>query len=355
MKNYFLEREEILDSLYISLISKQHCFLLGPPGTAKSLMISSICKSIEGAKYFQYLLTKFTTPEEIFGPFSLQELEKGNYLRITKNKLPEAHIVFLDEVFKASSAILNSLLTIMQERIFFNNSDPIKVPLISLFGASNELPQGEELQALYDRFLIRLDVNYISEDSNFIELLKLPDEVKIEKVMTIDDLFQLQENCKKVKISDVIIETILKIKKELLKEGIIASDRRWKLSLNVLKAKAIWENKDEVEIEDLTFLTNCLWSEPQQKRIIVKVITNIASPFESRAIEIYDLAKEIYDNAIKENSPEAGIEANKKIKNLIEELYELKEKHYTKKIEEIFIKVQEFQKEIIKSCLGVEL
>src|SRR5690606_20606604 len=124
------------------------------------------------SNYFQWLLTRFSTPEELFGPVSLAELEKGVYKRNTANKLPEAHFVFLDEIFKANSAILNSLLTLINERIFYNNGGIVHSPLISVIGASNEYPEDENLEALFDRFLLRFELDYIQQDSHFLSMLK---------------------------------------------------------------------------------------------------------------------------------------------------------------------------------------
>jgi len=360
IRNYlnqkFYERLDQVDAILASLLARQHCILIGPPGTAKSQMVRALCECIDGATYFQWLLTKFTTPEELFGPYSLQELEKGHYKRITSGKLPEAHIVFLDEVFKASSAILNTLLTAMQERIFFNDSQTIQMPLISLFGASNELPQGEELGALYDRFLVRLQVNYISDDSAFASLLTAPPPSN-PPTITLQELQDLQAQADSLPIPDTIIEAIIKIRRVLHKESIIASDRRWKQSLDVLKAYAFLNQKQEVDEETLMFLQHCLWSSPEQRKTIVKVIGSVAAPYEAKAVELYDMATEIYQDVINldEGKEAAGIEANKKIKNILDQLSDLAHKHKSQKIQDIFQKVQAYQKEIIKICLGVEI
>ncbi|MBO1913292.1 AAA family ATPase, partial [Microvirga sp. 3-52] len=126
-----------------------------------------------GTEYFQWLLTRFSTPEEVFGPLSLKDLEQGVYKRNTATKMPEAHLVFLDEVFKANSAILNSLLTLINERLFYNSGPPTRVPIISVIGASNEYPEEDEnLEALFDRFILRFEVKRIEEEANFISMMK---------------------------------------------------------------------------------------------------------------------------------------------------------------------------------------
>src|SRR5215813_3838823 len=172
LQQMFLERAELIDGALAALLSAQHVLVIGPPGTAKSMLADEFCRRISGASYFQWLLTKFTTPEELFGAVSLKALEADDYRRVTSNKLPEAHIAFLDEVFKASSSILNAILTIINERLFHNGRQVSTVPLLTLFGASNELPEDDELLALYDRFLVRFVVSYINEDFRFLRMLE---------------------------------------------------------------------------------------------------------------------------------------------------------------------------------------
>src|SRR6059036_2349441 len=144
LRQTFLERADLIDGALAALLSSNHVLVIGPPGTAKSMLADELCRRIEGADYFQWLLTKFTTPEEIFGAVSLKALENDDYRRVTAYKLPEAHISFLDEIFKANSSILNALLTLINERFFHNGRERVSVPLITMFGAANELPDEDE-------------------------------------------------------------------------------------------------------------------------------------------------------------------------------------------------------------------
>ena len=172
LQQVFLERNELIDGALVALVAAQHVLVIGPPGTAKSMLADEVCRRIDGAAYFQWLLTRFTTPEELFGAVSLKALEQDDYRRLTTHKLPEAHIAFLDEVFKASSSILNTILTLINERRFHNGREVADVPLLTLFAASNELPEDDELLALHDRFLLRFVVDYVSEDFRFLKLLQ---------------------------------------------------------------------------------------------------------------------------------------------------------------------------------------
>src|SRR5439155_7200 len=142
----FLERDELIDGALVALLAAQHVLVIGPPGTAKSMLADEVCRRLTGARYFQWLLTRFTTPEELFGAVSLKALEQDDYRRLTTHKLPEAHIAFLDEIFKASSSILNTILTVMNERRFHNGREVTEVPLLTLFAASNELPEDAYLE-----------------------------------------------------------------------------------------------------------------------------------------------------------------------------------------------------------------
>jgi len=263
LKQTFLERSDLIDGALGALLSSHHLLIIGPPGTAKSMLADELCRRIDGANYFQWLLTRFTTPEEIFGAVSLKALEQDDYRRVTSRKLPEAHIAFLDEIFKANSSILNAILTLINERLFHNGKEISRVPLLTLFGASNELPEEEELTALYDRFLVRFVVGYISEDFRFLRMLE-SQKAPQRTILTLTELEEMQQQVRNVSLPAHVYRSIADIRRELNKKNVQASDRRYRQTLPLLQAYAYLEGENEVHEKHLFFLEHVLWRDPAE-------------------------------------------------------------------------------------------
>ena len=225
--------------------------IIGPPGTAKSMLADELCRRIEGANYFQWLLTKFSTPEEIFGAVSLKGLEQDDYRRVTSHKLPEAHIAFLDEIFKANSSILNALLTMINERLFHNGRERVAVPLITMFGASNELPDEEELTALFDRFMLRFMVDYIGEEFRFLKMLEGTRSARAHHA----DASPSSTSCARRRRGRSAGQRLARDRQNCAassaRQQIIVSDRRWRNSLDVLRAHAFLCGRTTVTEDDL--------------------------------------------------------------------------------------------------------
>jgi MoxR-like ATPase len=278
-----VDRDTTLKSALLSILAGENILLIGPPGTAKSLIARRITQSFthehqaNTIPYFEYLLTKFSTPEEIFGPLSISELKQDRFKRNTAGYLPSVKIAFLDEIFKASSSILNALLTIMNERVYHNGTIAEKVPLKALIAASNELPTGqEELNALYDRFLVRSFVDYVSEDK-LQHLFELSEDKDIEDPLTHDDLQQLDNSISSITIPDNIkqaVQDIWREHKETFKEDRREqlSDRRLIKVIKLLRVSAATNGRNEVDLSDVLLLKDCLWNHPDNIATVQELI-----------------------------------------------------------------------------------
>jgi len=301
------------------------------------------------------LLTRFSTPEEVFGPLSLKDLEQGVYKRNTATKIPEANLVFLDEIFKANSAILNSLLTLINERLFYNNGTPVKVPLMSVIGASNEYPEeGEGLEALFDRFLLRFELDYIADETNFVSMMKGTGQNIVMPSMTMDELVQLQFFTDMVTIPDEVYDTLSKIRNELRDEGIRPSDRRFKQSLSVLQAKALINQRQVVKVDDIVILENALWETVDQKDNVSLIVRSHAQDVVTRKLDrIQEEASEIFSLIQKDASTDAGMEATQKLKSLVADLNKLKKHNQSRDedIDPLLDKVKVIQQEVLDSIL----
>lgn len=263
LERRFLERSELIRLLMLGMMSGENVLLVGPPGTAKSQLARGIAQLFGSEHWFEYLLTRFTTPDEIFGPVSLQQLKQDQYVRKTNGYLPSAQFVFLDEIFKANSAILNALLSILNERIYFNGREKETVPIQFLIAASNELPEeDEQLTALYDRFLIRYEVEYLKHASSYEKMLTLP-TAPLPVVFSLYDVRDIQEAAAKVEISGPLVYFLFQLKQNLEEKEYQLSDRRWKKIANVWKTSAAIHGREQVTIWDTVFTPHLMWDVPE--------------------------------------------------------------------------------------------
>ncbi|MBX7081281.1 MAG: AAA family ATPase [Nannocystaceae bacterium] len=276
----FLGKEEIVRLLFVSALAGEHLVMVGPPGTAKSALIRQFAQVIE-ARYFDYLLTRFTEPNEIFGPVDIQAFREGTYRRRLEGMLPESEVVFLDEIFKANSAILNSLLTLLNARRFTHGNVAVRVPLISLYAASNEVPTDEALSALFDRFLLRVRVDYL-DSYHFRGLLQKgieleargmnPDTPLLRPVISARELRELQRNFGNLlRFSEDFLSTFKGLVFQIRSEGVGLSDRRIVKLLKLFAASAVFDGRDAVNDSDF-FVLRHVWNTPEQEEILQEVV-----------------------------------------------------------------------------------
>jgi len=334
------EREEAVQLSLLTALAGESIFLLGPPGVGKSLIARRLKYAFRDGKSFEYLMSKFSTPDEVFGPISIKKLkEEDKYERLTDQYLPGANIIFLDEIWKAGPAIQNALLTILNEKIYRNGDQDLKVNIRGIVTASNELPpQNKNLAPIWDRFLIRLEVGNIKTFNNFVNMItntgdvyedNIPEEVKLSEAELEEWSLAIDE----IEVPAEVLNTLQLVKYQLddhnakpnnANKRILVHDRRWKKIIRLMRTSAFLNGRKKVDLMDCFLMIHCLWSTPMQKEIIRDTVVDaVRKHGYSMAVNLQALKKEVADF-------EADVEAEIKVKHTIteEQLMPINEEYY---------------------------
>jgi MoxR-like ATPase len=390
-----LERTHEIGTALIALVARRHHLQIGRPGTAKSLLVRRLIKRIDSldyevtetqtmldpstgmpfdqevtrqaAGYFQWLLTRYSTPEELFGPPSLAAMKRGEYKRVIRHKLPEAVVAFLDEVFKGNSSILNTLLTIMNERLFFNDADTIEVPLSTIFAASNEWAEGEELNAMVDRLHFRHEISPLQDGGSFIAMLSTPMDPEPETIISWEEILRAQQEAETVTLPGDIYEALKVLKDNLYKEGIEPSERRFNDSLAIIRAAAYLNGRDVAEINDMRTLQHVMWTRLDEQKEVTRKVLELANPIDREAQDLLERVESLESEltrAIKEaDNPKAVAKAAvevhgklRKTKSRMDDLQKRCEENQRKseKLEELNKRFVRVAKILVEEGFGVD-
>ncbi len=353
MNRGIYEKETEISLSLLAALAGESIILLGPPGVAKSMVARQLNTAFREAQSFEYLMSRFSTPDEIFGPVSIQKLKTSDtYERAVEGYLPTADVVFLDEIWKAGPAIQNTLLTVINEKIFRNGNREMHLPLKLLVAASNELPaKGEGLEALWDRFVIRIESRPIKLEKNFRAMLldshadfsgstgilghaDFADNADFSDLkITAEEYAEWAEKICKIGVKEEVLDAISAIRKSLRavnvdeaaeRRNIYVSDRRWKNIVRLLRTSAFMQDREEVDICDLLPIYHCLWQEPEERDAIRNIVIRaLFSPFADKLVEMKNaLAEDIKYHRVRRN-PEDGRDYEGEIENLSDGLTSL--------------------------------
>ncbi|HXQ47764.1 MAG TPA: AAA family ATPase [Caulobacteraceae bacterium] len=286
----FPERHSVIRAVARAFLAGEHVFILGEPGTGKSLLIRCFSQAL-GLSYWECLMGRFTTPEALFGPLSIPGLQNDRFTRAWQNYMPAFQVVFLDEIWKCNPGCLNTLLSITNERVFHDDGKAIRCPLNTMVTASNELPESEsELGAIYDRCAVRLVTEYIADREAFKGLISRP--TPTVPAVSIDFAAE-QAACRAVTVPDDVMEALVDLRFSVRDAGFKVSDRKWRACVGLVKASAHLEGRTEATKDDLDCLEDVLWRAPEERTAISQLIQKIANPAAAKAVEDLDNARKL--------------------------------------------------------------
>ena len=294
----FLERRDVAEIMVVANLAMAHGILYGPPGAAKSALIRRVCEIYEGARSFDMLMDKESGKTDLFGQIDAELYDRtGRYERDLEGGLADCHIGMMDELGKTRSGLANLTLTAINERLFKNGKTIMNIPLISLWGGSNEMLE-PVLAAFEDRFLIKRFVDYLQEPANFSAYLASKVKThggapKVRTTITLDELLHAIEEVRYIPVPQRILDALLGLRSELKNEGIVASDRRWGDAVALLQALAWLSERDEVDEDDLRILQDVLWRKPEDIGKVKTKVLALTSEITREAMLIQDTLSEV--------------------------------------------------------------
>lgn len=344
LSSVMLEREGEIDMILTALLCKEHALIVGPPGTGKSMLSVAISSWLDAERY-EILYNRYTSPEEVFGPVSLSGLKADEYRRVVSNTLVTCSVAFLDEIWKASSAILNTQLRLLNERKFRNGKDDLDCPLEIAIAASNEWPtEAKELAALFDRFLFRKEVHPVQQESNIQRLMYDIDlEPKLTTTLTLEELTKAREEARKLPVTDNAKDAMRDIRKEVEAQGVRVGDRRRRKTVPAIQAFAWLSGESEVTTDSLEILKDLWWVEPtEQPKVVSDIIGKIAKPSRLIVAQLLGDAQQIERDCKAEDLEQAAIACKKlaDIRGRLNKMTNDRSKEATAKVGEMIMAIK---------------
>lgn len=283
-----IQRRAEIDGALLALIARRHMLLLGEPGAGKTLLVDRLVVRLAGATFFSTLLRKTSPPEDVFGPLSIPALKEGRYEFLTRGYLPEAHLALLDEAFKANSSVLNGMLGVLNERRFRNDGEMRAVPLTTAYLASNEMPQEEDLAAMYDRIHLRFEVHHLVDPADRKRMLLLEHDPTPPPMLTWAEVTAAQMEAAAIPVTDEAVDAIIDIREKLAEIGVEPSDRRLRESLAITRAQAWLAGDDKVQPIHCEPLVHMFWEQPDQAREVERSLLSVVSPGHKAVLDLSD-------------------------------------------------------------------
>lgn len=366
LQSKFFEREQVIADLIRAVISETNILLLGPVGTAKSDLAREFMSHVIDSRFFYILLNKSTQPDELFGPVSMKGMENDEFIRISKNLVPDASLVFADEMFKSNLPVLNLLLPVINEKVWYVQGEPKPVKLLTMIGASNEEPNDPNYDAIFDRMVFRHVVHNLKDDNNFANMIsndiarRSVHAANPKTLVSIDEIQRLISAKNHVAFPALIVKILTKLRRALSHQGINVSERRWVMCARIMQANAILKGRMSVSDDDLSSITNVLAHHEDRLQIVKHEIGSLINPLNAEMKRLIGKVVTSYDTIRNEKdelqrtkmivaSKQSFNDAKKKAKDIIDQAKE--QGRDTTELQQQADKIQELQQALFLSTI----